>query len=70
MVFYKSMMIERIKKEGRFELITPDITEIMDDLDGHEATENCWLRRVQGEPVLYVVGESGNGAYVNELDCK
>lgn len=69
MVFSKEKMIERLKKSGRGAEITADIVAIMDDLDGQEATSSCWDRWVKGEPVLWVIGKSGEGQYVNENDC-
>lgn len=69
MKFSKQMMIDRLTKEGRADQITESIIAIMDNLDGQEATENCWNRRVYEEPVLYVIGKDGNGEYVNEEDC-
>ena len=70
MVFRKQKMVDRLTSDGRADQITPDIEAIMDNLDGCEATENCWNRRVYGEPVMYVIGKDGNGDYVNELDCE
>lgn len=70
MVFKKQKMINRLKKEGLGDKITDEIIAIMDDLDGQEANENCWNRKVHGEPVYYVYGKSGNGQYVNENDCE
>ena len=69
MVFKKKRMVMRLTEEGRADMITPEIEAIMDDLDGQEASESCWDRRVHGEPVLWVVGKSGKGTYVNENDC-
>lgn len=62
-------MIERLQKEGKAAAITPEIEAIMDNLDGQVATENCWERRVQDKPVLWVVGKDGKGEIVNEADC-
>ena len=69
-VFRKQRMIDRLTREGRAELITREIIRIMDNLDGQEATTQCWNRRVYDEPVLYVIGKDGKGAYVNEDDCE
>lgn len=63
-------MIERLTKEGRYTEITQEAFEIMDMLDGKEATENCWDRQVMGRPVLWVSLGDGNGYYVNENDCE
>ena len=70
MKFYKSLMMERLEKEGRIDQVNEEIEGIMDNLDGCEASESCWARRVDGKPVLYVVGKDGNGNIVNESDCK
>ena len=70
MKFYKEKMIERVTNEGRADLITPDVIEIMDNLDGCDANPSCWERQVHGEPVYWVVGKDGTGQYVNEKDCR
>lgn len=69
MVFSKAKMVERLTEEGRADMITEGILEIMDNLDGQEAISSCWRRQVHGEPVYWVVGKDGNGEYVNEDDC-
>ena len=70
MKFSKQRMINRLTKEGRADQINAEILAIMDNLDGQPADENCWQRRVQGEPVYYVLGKDGHGEYVNEADCE
>ena len=67
--FSKARMIKRLKEEGRADKITDEIVEIMDNLDGQEASDSCWRRTVFGEPVCWVIGKNGEGAYVNEQDC-
>jgi len=69
MVFSKQKMIERITKEGRADMIDDTVLAIMDNLDGCRGTTSNWQRQVHGEPVLWVVGKDGTGAYVNENDC-
>ena len=70
--FKKQAMIDRLIREGRYDEITQEAFEIMDMLDGKEASESCWRRIVCGEPVLWVAidGVNGNGFYVNEADCE
>ena len=68
--FSKTKMLERIKSEGRMDMVGETELAIIDDLDGQDAVESCWARRVYGEPVLWVVGKSGVGHYVNENDCE
>ena len=70
MKFVKQKMIDRIKAEGREDMIDDEVMSIMDNLDGQEATRSCWRRIVHGDPVLWVVGKDGEGYYVNELDCE
>ena len=70
MKFYKEMMMERLKNEGRLAEVDAESLAIMDNLDGQEAIASCWNRVVYGEPVLYVKGKNGEGAYVNEADCR
>lgn len=69
MVFKKERMVARLEREGRADLIDDEIRQIMDDLDGQEASTSCWNRRVYDEPVVLVVGKSGKSHYVNENDC-
>lgn len=69
MKFSKEAMIKRLTEDGRADMITDDIIAIMDNLDGQEASENCWNRQVKGEPVLWVIGKDGHGEYVAEADC-
>lgn len=68
-IFKKSLMLQRIANEGRMEAVTPDIMAILDDLDNQPASTQCWARVVNDEPVLWVVGKSGQGLLVNEKDC-
>lgn len=68
--FSKRKMVERLVKDDLDELITPEIEAILDDLDGQPTTEQCWKRQVKGEPVLWCVGKSGVGQYVNENDVE
>lgn len=70
MVFRKEKMLKRLEEQGMLAAIDDKSREIMDDLDGQEATASCWQRVVYGEPILYVIGKSGEGNYVNELDCE
>ena len=70
MKFSKEKMIKRITEEGRTDMIDETVLEIMDNLDGQEASASCWRRVVHDEPVLWVVGKDGHGTYVNEKDCE
>ena len=42
-VFKKQLMIDRIRKEGLLNQLTPDIIEIMDKLYGKKVRKNDWL---------------------------
>ena len=70
MRFSKQKMIDRLTREGRADMIDKQALEIMDRLDGKEATTSCWQRQVYGEPVLWVDLGDGAGEYVNEFDCE
>ena len=70
MKFVKQKMIDRIKAEGREDMIDDEVMSIMDNLDGQECQRMCWRRVVLEEPVYWVVGKNGEGYYVNELDCE
>lgn len=67
--FSKRLMMERLKRHGMADQITPEIEAIMDNLDGQPATTSCWNRQVYDDPVLWCVGKDGKGEYVNENDC-
>lgn len=67
--FSKQKMLDRIKSEGREDLIDDKVKQIMDNLDGQMTNPHCWQRVVNDEPVYYVVGKDGTGNYVNEKDC-
>lgn len=68
--FSKELMIKRLEKEGLGSKINDEIIKIMDDLDGQEVSDYCWNRQVYNEPVYWCIGKSGEGQYVNELDCR
>lgn len=70
MRFSKDLMLKRLEAEGRLSEVDDESLAVMDNLDGQEATASCWNRVVYGEPVLYVKGKDGEGAYVNEADCR
>ena len=70
MKFYKEMMLKRVADEGRSDMVDEECLRIMDDLDGQEARAWCWARQVEGLPVYWVVGKSGEGHLVNENDCR
>lgn len=69
MRFSKKLMIERVKREGRGDMLTPETLAFIEMLDGKEATTSCWRRQVYGEPLLWVDLGDGHGEYVNEADC-
>ena len=70
MKFSKDLMMKRLEKEGMLDQVDEEIIKIMDDLDGQQVSSNCWNRQVYDEPVYWCVGKSGEGQYVNELDCR
>lgn len=70
MVFKKEKMMERIKREGRLDMVNSGVIAIMENLDGQEAQTNSWRRYVYGEPILAVKGKDGNWYTVNESDCE
>ena len=77
-IYSAKRTIDRVRNEQDPELArirrdvirSPKIVKILDDLDGQPATASCWRRQVHGEPVMYVVGRSGEGRYVHEDDCE
>ena len=69
MKFSKQKMLDRIKAEGRMDLVGETELGIMDNLDGQPVKKICWDRAVKDEPVYWCVGKDGKGEYVNENDC-
>ena len=69
MKFRKELMIERLTKEGRADMIDAEVLSIMDNLDGQEARTNSWRRQVYGEPILACLGKDGRYYDVAEADC-
>lgn len=70
LVFSKAKMVERVTENFGAGAITPDVIAIMDDLDGQEVTAQNWQNRVMGEDdMMYAIGKSGKGNYVNIVDC-
>ena len=70
MKFVKEKMFKRVTEAGKADLLDEKTIEIIDNLDGCEATSSCWERVVNDAPVLWVVGKNGKGEYVNEADCE
>ena len=70
MKFYKSMMMDRLKAEGRIHEIDAIAENIMNDLDQCDVTTSCWERAVNNRHVYWCVGKSGVGYLVAEVDCK
>ena len=69
LVFKKELMKLRISEVGLSYEWTDEIEEIANDLDGMEANPRNWMAVVNEEPVMWVVGRSGKGRYVNADDC-
>ena len=69
MRFSKERMVKRVTDAGMGHMLDKKALAKMDDLDGCEASASCWERVVNGKPLLWVVGKSGEGSYVNEADC-
>lgn len=71
MRFKKEKMIKRLETEGLLDKVTPQISEIMDALDGQPVTAQCWRRVVYDEPVYWCESKDGKiQQYVNEADCE
>lgn len=70
MHFSKQKMIDRLTKEGRANMITDEIMEILDNLDGQPVGTNSWNRQVKGEPVYSCTGKDGKCMDVYEGDCE
>jgi hypothetical protein len=68
--FKKSKMLERIKAEGREDLIDETVLKIMDNLDGQEVSSANWNRQVYGEDVYSCYGKDGKVYDVAACDCE
>lgn len=69
MHFSKERMLNRIKEEGRMNLVGPAELAIMDNLDGQPVSTANWNRQVRGDAVLSCQGKDGKVYDVAEVDC-
>ena len=69
-VFRKALMQQWITENHKEDMVDDSVREMMDKLDGQEATESCWDRVVKGNPVLWCTGKDGVGTYVREEWCR
>ena len=64
--FRAQKMIDRIKREGREEMLTDETLEFIKSLDGKVGTDYNWQSVVRGEDLVWIADV---GAYVNRVDC-
>lgn len=71
LVFRKKKMLARLEKEGRIDQICNKDYELMEKLDGKEATTYCWANIVNDEPLAWIADDSlpDGGVYINIADC-
>lgn len=67
-VFSKQKMLDRLKKEGRSDMVDEESAKIMDALDGKEAIKNDFKALVHGQLEYFVVYEDKSYP-VNPNDC-
>lgn len=65
-IFRSQMMFDRLKKEGRENLIDEETGNFILSLDGAEGTDHNWKNVVQDEPLVYLPEKE---TYVNIKDC-
>ena len=70
MIFKAQKMIDRIKREGRENLLDEDTIKFIWKLDGKRGNDYNWQSFVHGDDVVWIEkDEEQNGAYVARCDC-
>lgn len=64
-VFRAAKMIERVKREGKGDMLDETTLAFINSLDGKEADTYNWASVVNGENLALIDGKT----YVNVADC-
>ena len=60
-------MINRIRREGRSDMLTEETVSFIHSLDGKVGTDYNWQSQVMGEPLVWLQEAQ---TYVNIVDCE
>lgn len=67
--FRADKMINRVKREGRGNLLDKETLAKIMSLDGKSGTDYNWRSQVYGEDLVYIHDGNGGGEYVAACDC-
>lgn len=65
--FVAEKMINRIRREGRSDMLTEETVSFIHSLDGKVGTDYNWQSQVMGEPLVWLQEAQ---TYVNIVDCE
>ena len=65
-IFKSERMLDRIKKEGKENLLDDETRDFIISLDGAEGTDHNWEFMVKDAPLVYLTEKK---TYVNIEDC-
>lgn len=65
--FVAEKMINRIRREGRSDMLTEETIGFIHSLDGKVGTDYNWQSQVMGEPLVWLQEAQ---TYVNIVDCE
>lgn len=69
--FRAQKMIDRVKKEGREDLLDEETLKTIKMLDGKQANDHNWQSVVMHEPLAWIeADEDQDGMYVALCDCE
>lgn len=70
-IFRAAKMIERVKAEGKGDMLDAKTLGFINKLDGKRGNDYNWRSVVRGEPLVYIEPDADqNGTYVNVADCE
>ena len=67
--FRAAKMIERVKLEGKGNLLDAETLAKINSLDGKTGDDYNWRSQVYGEDLVYIKDGNGGGDYVAGCDC-
>ena len=70
LTFRAQKMIDRIRREGRGDMLDAQTLATINSLDGEPANDYNWEAVVHGEPLALIgANEKHDAMYVNVADC-
>lgn len=70
-IFRAAKMIDRVKAEGKGDMLDPKTLEFINKLDGKIGDDYNWRSVVRGEPLVFISPDADqDGTYVNVVDCE